>query len=92
MSVEAITEAIHEYMYEKLNESPETEEKKSIHGKKQIWKKNKPNATRRPDDWTATDAEHLAGPNNTTVPQKKRSVLNAVNWDTMQNVAGQQEK
>ena len=30
MLVEAITEAIHEYMHEKLNDSPETEEKKKI--------------------------------------------------------------
>ena len=30
MSIEAITEAIHEYMYEKLNDSPETEEEKKI--------------------------------------------------------------
>ena len=30
MSVEAITEAIHEYMYEKLNESPETDEDRKI--------------------------------------------------------------
>ena len=29
MSVEAITDAIHEYMYEKLNESPETDEDKT---------------------------------------------------------------
>ena len=35
MSVEAITEAIHEYMYEKLNESPETDEDK----KSDMWKK-----------------------------------------------------
>ena len=33
MSVEAITEVIHEYIYEKLNESPETEEKNDT------WKK-----------------------------------------------------
>ena len=30
MSVEAITEAVHEYMYETLNESPETEEENKI--------------------------------------------------------------
>ena len=30
MSIEAITDAIHEYMYEKLKESPETEEEKKI--------------------------------------------------------------
>ena len=28
MSIEAITEALHEYMYEKKNDSPETEEEK----------------------------------------------------------------
>ena len=30
MSVEAITEALHEDMYEKLNDAPETEEEKKI--------------------------------------------------------------
>ena len=30
MSIEAITEALHEYMYNKLNDSPETEEKKKM--------------------------------------------------------------
>ena len=30
MSVEAITDAIHKYMYKKLNDSPETEEEKKI--------------------------------------------------------------
>ena len=29
MSVKAITDAIHEYMYEKLNDSPETGEEKN---------------------------------------------------------------
>ena len=30
MSIEAITDAMHEYNYGKLNESPETEEEKKI--------------------------------------------------------------
>ena len=30
ISVESITEALHEHMYEKLNDSPETEEEKKI--------------------------------------------------------------
>ena len=30
MPKEAITDALHEYMYEKLNDSPETEEEKKI--------------------------------------------------------------
>ena len=53
ISVKAITEAIHEYMYEKLSESPETgEEKNSACGEKKInIIKNKPNETQnqRPD-------------------------------------------
>ena len=36
MSIEAVTDAIHEDMYKKLNESPETEEEK----KSDMWKKN----------------------------------------------------
>ena len=39
MSIEAITEALHEYMYEKSNDSPETEEEKKIRYLKK--KKNK---------------------------------------------------
>ena len=42
MSIEAITDAIHEYMYEKLNESPETEEEKKLrHVDKRNLKNNK---------------------------------------------------
>ena len=56
MPVEAITEAIHEFMYEKLNESPEVEEDKKIRyvekrklkdGKEQT--EQNPKATRRLD-------------------------------------------
>ena len=40
MSIEAITDAIHDYMYEILNESPETEEeKKTRHVEKKEIKK-----------------------------------------------------
>ena len=42
MSVEAITDAIHEYMYEKLNDSPETDEEKTIrHVEKRKFKPTK---------------------------------------------------
>ena len=42
MSVEAITDAIHEYMYEKLNDSPETDEEKKIrHVEKKKFKPTK---------------------------------------------------
>ena len=49
MSVEAITEAIHEYMYEKLNESPETDEDKKIrHLEKRKLKYGKEQTERNP--------------------------------------------
>ena len=92
MSIEAITDTIHENIYEKLNESPETEEEKKIRHvdkRKLAKKKNKPNVTRRRDDWTAINAVHLTGPNNMNVPLEGRNVQNAVNWAIMQNVADQ---
>ena len=53
--------------------------------------KNKPNKIRRPlEDWTATDAEHLAVPNSMYVQQRERKEVNAEKWDTMQNAVGQQ--
>ena len=44
MSVEAITDVIHEYMYEKLNDSPETDEKKINHVEKRKFKLTKEQA------------------------------------------------
>ena len=71
MSKETITDTIQEYMHEKLNESPETEEEKKIrHVDKRKIKivKNKPNDTRKQDDWTVMNAEHPIGPNSMNVP------------------------
>ena len=49
MSIEAITDAIHENMYEKLNESPETEEEKKIrHVDKRKVTKNEEQTERYP--------------------------------------------
>ena len=49
MSMEANRDAIHEYMYEKLNESPETEEEKKIrHVDKRKLTKNKEQTERYP--------------------------------------------
>ena len=92
MSIEAITDAIHEYMYEKLNESTETEEVKKIRHldkRKLTKKKNEPNGTRRRDDWTATNAVHPTGPNSMNVPPEERNAQNAVNWANVQNAADQ---
>ena len=46
MSVEAITEALHEYMYQKLNDSPETKAEKKI----QYLNKRKTRSTKEPTD------------------------------------------
>ena len=47
MSVEAKTEAIHEYMYEKLNDSPDTEDEKKF---RHVEKRNKTHQrTNRPE-------------------------------------------
>ena len=46
MSVEAITEALHEHMYEKLNDSPKTEDEKKI----RYPNKRKVKCTKEPTD------------------------------------------
>ena len=48
MSIEAITDAIHEYIYEKLNEPPETEEEKIRHVDKRKLTENKEQTERYP--------------------------------------------
>ena len=53
MSIDAITDAIHDYMYEKLNESPETEEEKKMrHVDKRKMKNNEEQAERYAKDQT----------------------------------------
>ena len=70
MSVEALTEALHEYMYEKLNNSPETEDQKKI----RYLNKRKTKSTKqtmdkpaKPRNWTVIDAEHRTGLDSTNV-------------------------
>ena len=63
MSIEVITEAIHEYMYEKLNESPETEEEKKIrHVDKRKLTNNKEQTERYPMT-RRLDCNKCGGPN-----------------------------
>ena len=80
MPVEAIKKAIHEYMYENLNESPETEKEKKIrHVEKIKFKYTKVTNRRYPKarrlDGNRTDVEHPAGPNNMTVLTTKRNKM-----------------
>ena len=63
MSVEATTDAIHEYMYEKLNDSPETEEEKKI----RYINKRKTKATKeqleKPAKFKKIDCNRCGAPN-----------------------------
>ena len=63
MSVEAITDAIHEYMYEKLNDSPETEKEKKI----RYLNKRKTKATKeqlvKPAKFKKIDCNRCGAPN-----------------------------
>ena len=64
MSVEAITEAIHEYAYEKLNESPETDEDKKIrHVEKRKLKYGKEHTERNPKTARRLDCNRCGAPN-----------------------------
>ena len=63
MSVEATTDAIHEYKYEKLNDSPETEEEKKI----RYVNKQKTKATKeqleKPAKFKKNDCNRRGAPN-----------------------------
>ena len=63
MSVEAITDALHEYMYEKLNDSPGTEEEKEI----RYLNKRKTNITKeqpdKPAKFKKIDCNRSGAPN-----------------------------
>ena len=54
MSKEAITEALHEYKYEKLNDSPEPEEEKKIRYLKKRKTKDTKDLSEKPTENKAT--------------------------------------
>ena len=90
MSVEAITDILHEYMYEKLNDSPETEEEKKIRyvnkRKHTQTKKREINqhCSKKP---TVTDVASQTGQHNTNAQPEERNAQNAENRATSQNAA-----
>ena len=95
MSVEAITEALHEHLYEKLNASPETEEGKKIRylnkrKAKAIKNKrtNRPNSRKR----IVTDARLRTGRDSMNVRPEERNAQSAKRSAAMQNVAEQTRK
>ena len=63
MSVEAITEALHEYMYEKLNDSPETEEEKKIRYLNNKKTRNIKELSEKPTKFKKIDCNSCGAPN-----------------------------
>ena len=63
MSIEAMTEAIHEYMYEKLNDSPETEEEKKIRYLNNRKRKNTKDLSEKPTKFKKVDCNRCGAPN-----------------------------
>ena len=95
MSVEAITEALHEHMYEKLNDSPETEEEKKIRYLNKRKAKNHKEQTDKPTKfkkWVVTDAEPRTGQDSMNVRPEGRNAQSSKRSVTMQNVAEQIRK
>ena len=96
MSVEAITDAIHEYLYEKLNDSPETEGENKIRyvkkNEKRKLQRNNQKDRQTSRKLTATVAEHRTGHVNTNVPLEERNAQNVTKLAISPNVAAQTEK
>ena len=63
MSIEAITEALHEYMYKKLNDSPETEEGKKIRYLNKRNTKNTKDLLEKPTKFKKVDCNRCGAPN-----------------------------
>ena len=63
MSVEAITDALHEHMYEKLNDSPETEEEKKIRYLNKRKAKSFKEQTDKPTKFKNMDCSKCGAPN-----------------------------
>ena len=71
MSVEAITDALHEHMYEKLNDSPETEEKKIRYLNKRKAKSIRDSKNARPEGRNAQNAKRSATTRNVAEQTRK---------------------
>ena len=63
MSIEAITKALHEYMYEKLNYSPETEEEKKMRYLNKRKTKNTKDLLEKPTKFKKVDCNRCGAPN-----------------------------
>ena len=75
MSVEAITDTIHEYMYEKMNESKDSEEERKIKhvDRKRTYQKPEKKHKTNSEKKTVSDAGHQTGTNHMIVRQRQKS-------------------
>ena len=91
-SVEAITEALHEYMYENLNDSPETEEKK-IRYLNERKTKNTKELLDKPTKFKKLDCNRCGAPKwsrrHECPAKRKKNLRNAKRLDTTQNAVEQ---
>ena len=77
MSVEEITDTIHEYMYEKMNESKVSEEPKIKHViEKEPTKNTKGKNKSKLEKWTVLDARHRIEKKSHDCPAKTKKCLN----------------
>ena len=92
MSIEAKTEALHEYMYEKLNDLPETEEEKKIRHLNKRKTKGTEELSEKLTKFKKLDCNRCGAPNWTRqheCPAKGGNAQNARKLDITQNFAEQ---
>ena len=94
MSAEAIIDAVHEYMYEKFNDSPETGKEKVRYPKNQKTRftKQEPDEPAKFEKMIPTVAGHRTGQDSTNVPPEERNVQSVEKSDFSPNAAAQTEK
>ena len=73
MSIEAVPDTIHEYMYQKMKESRDSEEETKIIHVDRKSKYQKPEQKTNSEKSIVSDAAHRTGVNNTTARQKQRN-------------------
>ena len=92
--MEAIIEALHEHMYEKLNDSPETEEEKIRYLKKRRAKSHKKQMG-KPTKFKKMDCNRYGAPNwsrQHECPARGKNAQSAKRLAIMENVAEQIRK
>ena len=95
MSIEAISKALHEYMYENLTDSPETEEEKKIRYLNKRKTKSTNELSEKPTKFKKLDCNRCGapnGPDSTNARLGERNVQNVKRLDITQNIAEQRKE